>query len=460
MVDAPTQAVLTAYVAFADKPEGFISPQIMVAGDAGGAHFTKSVTLSVPNLLNLFNHSGGEGAFAELGIDIKSAFFATHRDWECEVAIQIDGKAFDRRLFHSWYGRNQFLIPISVFRREAHEILISARPTRIGAAAPDGALFELETFLTSKSRAYTEFEKSAIWLFSTARSGSTWLAVDVICKRIRARPVDESGVGRMFAPLQWDAERFYDPGSRAFHIESGLDFETGERRRGNPSLPVFERLFTQLARENQILSRHNFDFYHRALRDIALGHALNEWGMLGFSRFVFKMPNDSHGADFIMRAFPDSYMIFLVRDGRDVMRSRFSHFASPVLASTGNPELRRYAIAYYSHLWNFQVDIIRSAFDAHRGDRRICMRYEDMRQDPVANITVLYSFLGVQIARQEVIELAHQSRLENMPESERGPDKPRQQGLVGGYKGTFTAEEVGLMNAIMGPNLTRFGYEL
>lgn len=461
MVEGPSSAaVLTPRVVFADQPEGFTAPQIPVAGDAGGAHFTEAITLSVPNLLSLLNYPSGDGAFTDLGLDVKSRFFATHHDWECEVTVQVDGKPFDKRLFHSWYGRNQFLIPIPTFRREAHEVLISARPTCVGAVAPQDALFELDVYLTSKPRVYAEFEKSAIWVFSTARSGSTWLVMDLICADVRARPMDESGVGRMFAPLQWDAERFFDPAARPFHIESGLDFETGAKNRENGALPIFERFFSQLAKENQILSRHNFDFYHRALRDIALSHALNEWGMFGFPRFVFKMPNDSHAADFIMRAFPDSYMVFLVRDGRDVLRSRFSPFASSTLASTKNSELRRYAVAYYSHLWNFQVDIIRSAFDVHPEDRRMCLRYEDMRADPVTSIIELYATLGMQITREGAIELALKTRLENMPESERGPDKPRQEGLVGGYKRTFTAEEIALMNAIMGPNLTRFGYQL
>ena len=34
------------------------------------------------------------------------------------------------------------------------------------------------------------------------------------------------------------------------------------------------------------------------------------------------------------------------------------------LAATTNRDLRRHAIWFYSHLWNFQVDIIRAAFEA------------------------------------------------------------------------------------------------
>src|ERR1019366_4056155 len=108
---------------------------------------------------------------------------------------------------------------------------------------------------------------------------------------------------------------------------------------------------------------------------------LNEWGLIDYRNVVFKMPNESHAADVIMRAFPRSFMIFLMRDGRDVMKSRFSPFASPTLAETTDPRMRLHAIAFWSHFWNFQVDIIHSAFSAHPPQRSLFVRYEDLPRD-------------------------------------------------------------------------------
>jgi hypothetical protein len=367
------------------------------------------------------------------------------------------GDAFaENRLFHKWYGRHQFLIPIQSFRLAINLIELAAETTRPGQSNGDEIQFEVGIALTSKPRIWQALEKSAIWLFSTARSGSTWLAMDVLCSDIRARPVDESGIGRMFAPLRWDAERFFEPEARRFYVESGLEWSTEART--TEAEPVFERAFANLAQENQIFSRHNFEFYHRMLHDIALEHVLNEWGIFDFERLVFKMPNDSHGADFIMRAFPGSHMVFLIRDGRDVMRSRFSLFASPLLAETTDPRLRSYAIAYYSHFWNFQVDIMRAAFESHAENLRILVRYEEMRRDPVSTIGGLFRHLGLAIAPDELLRLADTTRLESYPPSQRGPDKPRQNGFIGGYRNFFSAEEVATMNAIMGPNLVRYGY--
>jgi hypothetical protein len=460
LMDQETRTVLTPRVVFADEYAGYRPPRVPVSSDRDGASFRWTATLEVPKLLYLLEHPGVEGAFTHLAVDVQSPFVSEHQDWEIEVGITIDGTPFDKRLYHKCYTRHQFLIPLPVLRFEKHQITVNAVVARTGVPTDDQPEHKIQLCLISQPRLWAELEKRSVWVYSTARSGSTWLTHDVLCADIRARPVDESGIGRMFAPLQWDAERFFDAGTRNFYIESGFPFEIGEKQRPRHGLPVFQRSFANLDLENQILSRHNFDFYHEMLRDVTFGHVLNEWGLLGYPRVVFKMPNDSHGADFIMRAFPGSHMVFMMRDGRDVMRSRFSPFASRALATTANRDLRRFGIFYYSHLWNFQLDIIRSAFEGHASERRILVYYEQLRTDPVRVITELYQHLSMPGTPQEIASLAERTRLENVPAAERGPDKPRQNGIVGGFRQVFDEEEIALMNAIMGPNLTRYGYDL
>ena len=70
--------------------------------------------------------------------------------------------------------------------------------------------------------------------------------------------------------------------------------------------------------------------------------------MLNYDRVVFKAPNEGHAADLLMEALPKVGMIFLIRDGRNVVKSRFSPFASRILAKSEDPGLRRAAVAYYA----------------------------------------------------------------------------------------------------------------
>jgi hypothetical protein len=303
--------------------------------------------------------------------------------------------------------------------------------------------------------------RNSIWVYSTARSGSSWLALDVLCWDQLTRPMDEPGFGSMFAPIEWDAERFYDLPSRPAHFPSGLDYEKGVLvREGTFGVTPFERSYIFARQENKIWNLRNWHVYIDLLRETVFQNVLNEWGVMGYERLVFKMPNDSHAADVIMQAFPDSFMIFLMRDGRDVMKSRFSPFASKKLAETDDSELRRYAIAFYSHFWNFQVDIMKSAYAAHAPERKLLLRYEDIRREPFKYFRNMFNRVGAPMSDDQLAAMIEATTLEKMPEDQKGPDKPRQTGQVGRFGDTFTADEISLMEAIMGPNLEQFGYDL
>jgi hypothetical protein len=66
--------------------------------------------------------------------------------------------------------------------------------------------------------------------------------------------------------------------------------------------------------------------------------------------------------------------------------------------------------------------------------------------------------IGIEIEDERLAEIIATATLENIPAQERGTDKPRQSGTVGGYAAFFTAGEIDLMNNIMGENLRRYGY--
>jgi hypothetical protein len=433
-------------------------PFVRFSSDADGWSFRRTGTLQVPSMLNLI--AGSEGAYSDLMVDIRSNFFADHHDAVWEVALLVNGEVVGRNLFWKWYGQHQVIIPLARFFSDLTVIEIAARSVSAEPGPDLSPTFVLEPLFCSKEHIWRVLEERSIWIFSTARSGSTWIAHDIIGWRDRARTVDESGIGRMFAPLAWDAERFFAIDRRIQAYESGLPYETSELTRLVPGVPPFERSFRDLGRELQILNHMNFDLFHRLLRDCALEHVLNEWGVRHYQKLAFKMPNDSHGADFIMRAFPRSRMVFLMRDGRDVMRSRFSPFASRDLAETTDPELRRYAIAFYAHFWNFEVDIMRSAYDAHNSNLRYFVRYEDMRTDPTTHIGRLLEALDMTVPPDDLTQLVKDATLENMPAETRGPTQARQTGQVGGYRSSFSPEEIELMNGIMRKNLQRYGYEV
>ena len=425
--------------------------------DLSDESFAARAELDIRNL-DEFLRAAHRKRASHLLINVHAPFFADHQSWEHEVELFLDDRVFDARTFSKWYVQHQFFVPLAELEATTR-LKLQARPTATGVLSDEFPKFSVSLYAGSKSEIFDRLERGAIWLFSSARAGSTWLAADILCAKDRARPIDESGIGRMFAPLRWDPERLYNLEQRAReYVESGFEFETGARIRQSAILPPFERGFSDLRLENQILSRRTGRVFYRMLRETALEHVVAEWGARDFSRVVFKCPNDAHGADHIMRAFPKSRMISLLRDGRDVMRSRFSSFGSEELAETAHRGLRLHAIAFYAHWWNFQTDIVAAAYDAHDPELRSFIRYEDLRAEPHRVLRELFARLNLEGTEAEIAELVADTRLENY--NDRGENRPRQQGLIGGYRAHFSAEEIDLMNAIMGPNLAKYGYSL
>ena len=184
---------LTAVTEFADAYEGHIAPQAEFSGDLEGIRFCRAATLTVPKLLQLLERSTGEGAFTHFVVDVFSEFFAEHHDWEYNVNVKIAGIFSGNRLFHKWYRRHQFLIPIQLLSAATNRVELAAEATRAGESDGAQISFEVAIALIAKPRLWESLERSAIWLFSTARSGSTWLAIDILCSGKSTRPVDESG---------------------------------------------------------------------------------------------------------------------------------------------------------------------------------------------------------------------------------------------------------------------------
>src|SRR5215218_6483581 len=164
------------------------------------------------------------------------------------------------------------------------------------------------------------------------------------------------------------------------------------------------------------------------MRDMILGGAAARFHELVDGGYVvIKEPNGSIGAPLLMEALPESRMIFLIRDPRDVAASSLDarkegswlyqrRDKSKVQTANENPDrfLKGRAENYLRDAGNSK-----EAYDAHSG-RKVLVRYEDLRADALAEMKRIYAGLEIRVGEQELRGVVEKHSWENIPEEEKG----------------------------------------
>ncbi len=288
-----------------------------------------------------------------------------------------------------------------------------------------------------------ELEKKLIWIFGSPRTGSTWLANDVL----------------KYKSIVWD--------------EPLLGTHLGAFR-NNPNVHLAIVFGIKGPKLKRVLDDDEKGIHHRffsnkfektwkpSLRRLILERIGAEFGFSGFEYITIKAPNESHGSDIIMKCLPNSKIIFLIRDGRDVIDSRQSKSKNPRKMFDGpeTTEERSFRIQHFAMLWNIMTDITRKAFDSHNPKLRLMVKYEELRLNPFNEIKKIYKFLGYDLPDHEIKKIVNETSFENIPKDHKGEDKNARKAKPGGFRDYFTNTEIQMMNEIMKDNLLEYGYKI
>jgi hypothetical protein len=266
-----------------------------------------------------------------------------------------------------------------------------------------------------------------VWIFGTGRSGSTWLGS--MMEGLEGCAMwNEPLVGNLFGN---------------FHY-----FRVGGRKSGR----------------QYILGEPYKETWLGPMRDLVLGGAAARFPEVS-GYLIIKEPNGSIGAPLLMEALPESRMIFLIRDPRDVVASsmdarsegswlseRREAQRSTSTKQTRNPNVyvRMRANSYVQ-----QIEKTRQAYRAH-GGRKVMVRYEDLRADTLQTMKRIYSELEMPVQETELARSVEKNSWEKIPSEQKGEGKKRRKAKPGNWREDLTARQVEIVEDITAPLLREF----
>jgi hypothetical protein len=285
------------------------------------------------------------------------------------------------------------------------------------------------------------------WIFGSSRSGSTWL-LRMLSRLERVVPIDDPHIGHHLGvwrpiPLAWATAK--EPpklGTLADYKREKRDYLFSDQYRE-----------VWIPRLRELISTR---FEAQAAEQIA------ESGEVDGPIVVVKEPG-SHAADTIMDLFPESCLIFLLRDGRDVVDSWLDAYRNGSWATdegayeldeAGRPAL----IRWQSSVWLHRTEVVQETYARTDPARRILIRYEEMRADPINALERICALLGIDAGEDELRRIASENEYSRIPESSKGAGREIRRAQPGGWARHMSTEEIKAMHEILAEKLDELGY--
>jgi hypothetical protein len=285
-------------------------------------------------------------------------------------------------------------------------------------------------------------EDRLVWIMGSSRSGSTWL-LRMLAELEETVPIDDPHIGHHLGlwrpiPLAW-----------ASASEEPELTTLAELKRDKPGYFFADRYAAT---------------WRPRLRELIAARFAAQAAESGRPRplVIVKEPG-SQAAGLLMSLFPQSRLVFLLRDGRDVVESWLAAYQEGAWAQEEGAfplaeDGREAFIRWQASVWSYRTRAVAEAYAAHDPSRRVLVRYEELIDDPKTALRRICSVAGLEVDPAELERIAVAHDIESVPAHERGPDQPVRKGRPGGWRYSLSARERRLMVEEMSRELRRFGY--
>jgi hypothetical protein len=288
-------------------------------------------------------------------------------------------------------------------------------------------------------------EDRLVWIFGSSRSGSTWL-LRMLSELDDAIAIDDPHLGHHLGvwrpiPLAW---------------------ATAD---GDPELTLLNDIKRE--KPSYFFNERYREIWEPALRDLIVARfdpqVQEQAGRRTSNPLVFVKEPGSQIADLLMSLFAGSRMIFLLRDGRDVVDSWLdAHGAGAWALDEGAypvaSEGREALIRWQASVWAYRTDVVLRAYRAHDPARRVLVRYEDLLRDPALELERICGRFELEVATTRLREIALAHDYDRVPTERKGASKEIRAADPGGWRQHMTPAEQRAMYEAMGERLAQVGY--
>jgi Sulfotransferase family len=289
-------------------------------------------------------------------------------------------------------------------------------------------------------------EERLVWIFGSPRSGTTWL-LNLLAEHEHVVTIDEPGIGQHLGMFTSD---LMSVPAASIAPDKTL------------------ALHARVESPDYFFARHYESSWAPALKELLLARFaahLRSMSRRDDSLCVIKEPNGSQAAEILASLLPRARLLFLLRDGRDVLDSQLDAAQAGSWldrAFGGGQKMgERERIAYLeemAHRWLQRAIIFDRAYDRHPADLSLRIKYEDLLADPERHLATIVGWMGLSIDQAEIGRIVAHHSFDAVPAERKGSGEFARAASPGLWRTNLSAAEQEAVEAIIGPKLAEIGY--